>query len=51
LLSHFEDIYSEHHDVIINWRYDKQDEIIYEQGKDFMELIKVPFHLEVFHDD
>ena len=51
LLSLFEDMFKQGNDVVINWLYDKQDEIIYELGKDFRDLIKAPFNLEAYHEN
>ncbi len=51
LLSHFEDIYKAGNDVIINWIYDDNDELIKDLGKDFKELLRIPLHLKEIPGD
>jgi hypothetical protein len=45
ILTMFEEMIEEGHNVVVRWHYQKEDEDMLEAGEEFAEMVDVPFEL------
>ncbi|HKL37892.1 MAG TPA: DUF1987 domain-containing protein [Bacteroidales bacterium] len=46
---HLEEKFSEGYPVTVLWYYEEDDESVYELGKHYQSILKVPFHLKILY--
>ncbi len=46
----FEQIWAEGHEASITWLYEEGDDVMKESGKDFKELVSLPFEVKSYHE-
>lgn len=51
LLIKLDDLYAKGYDVTIKWHYPHNDEEIYRSGKEFAEMLDVPFVFNAYDED
>ena len=48
ILTHFEDMIEEGHQVMVRWHYPEEDEDMLEAGEEYSEMVDVPFEMVSF---
>lgn len=51
ILRKLEKIYTDGHEVVLEWHYDEYDDDMRESGEDFQEILKIPVKMISFHDE
>ncbi|GAA4823332.1 DUF1987 domain-containing protein [Algivirga pacifica] len=46
-----EELHQKGHQIVVNWYYEEEDEDIEESGRDFIELLNLPFNLVVMESN
>ena len=45
ILTHFEEMIEEGHEVMVRWHYPEEDEDMLEAGEEYSEMVDVPFEM------
>ncbi len=48
ILTHFEELVEEGHNILVRWHYPEEDEDMQEAGEEYSEMVDVPFEMVAY---